>query len=329
MNNSSLKEWCNTINVPLIVSTYWGNEVLAIASGKIEKIGFDRPKGIYYKAPWLKIATWGNIWTFREYTDIAFTSQIGGSCDRVFLPRKFEETGNIGSREIAGEFIAASKLSCLVVQDEYYSVLPVWKPKWIDRPVLEDRCHVNGIALDEKGDLAYVTALGTNNRKEGWRQSEPVGGCIIDAKNKTAIVNTLRMPHSPRLYRGLLWVCDSMRGELSVIDVETQKRQPFVKFPEFVRGLAFWQDWAIVGLSRMRYTKRGWIAGEGRCGLAAVNLNTAKVEAVLNLNASEIFDVQVMPGENPVVVDPRSSVLNSLLVLPENNLNGDRSKTKK
>ncbi len=316
MSNLTLAEWCERISIPLIVSTYWGNEVFVIVDGKLSKIGFDRPKGIYYSAPWLKIATWGNVWTFREYTSVDVTSQIGDGCDSVFLPKKFEETGNIGSREIAGEFIAASKLSCLVTQDEEYSVLPAWKPKWIDRIVAEDRCHVNGVALNENRDLAYVTALGTSNKKNGWR-SEPIEGCVIDAKSGLAIVTNLRMPHSPRIYQDQLWVCDSMRGELSIIDVKTKKRHPFVKFPEFVRGLTFWKDWAIVGLSKMRYTKLGWAAGPGQCGLAAVNLNTAKIEATLALDANEVFDVQVLSQAKPVVIDPRSSILNSLLVLPE------------
>lgn len=321
MDNCSLLEWSALLDISLIVSTYWGNQVFVIADGKLSKVGSDRPKGIYYKSPWLKIATWNNIWTFREYTSVDITSQISGEHDTVFLPKKFEETGDIGSREIAGESIAASKLSCLVTLDDYYSVRPIWKPKWIDRVVAEDRCHVNGIALDKNFGLGYVTALGINNKKDGWR-TEPAGGCVIDAKTGLVIVDNLRMPHSPRLYQEQLWVCDSMRGELSIIDVKTKKRHPFVKFPEFVRGLAFWGDRAIVGLSQMRYTKLGWAAGPGQCGLAAVNLNTAKIEAILPLDANEVFDVQVLPGKKPIVIDPRSSVLNTLLVLPEShNLN--------
>ena len=286
-----------------------------ISNGKIEEISCDRPKGIYYEKPYLKIATWANLWTYREYTTPDVTNQIDLECDAVFVPKKFEETGNIGSRKIAGRWIASSKLSCVVEQDDYFTVFPSWQPKWIDRLIPEDRCHVNGIALDNSGNLAYVTALGTGNKKESWR-TDPVEGCIIDVKTKRAIVDNLRMPHSPRLYREQLWVCDSMRGELSVIDSKTKKRRPFVKFPEFVRGLAFWEDWAIVGLSKMRYSKGSWIKGGDRCGLAAVNSNTANVDAILVLKYDEIFDVQVLPFRNPKIIDPRSSVLDSLLVLP-------------
>jgi uncharacterized protein (TIGR03032 family) len=317
MNNCNLTAWCEVVSTHLIVSTYWNNQIIVITNGKLVKVGFDRPKGIYYRSPELKIATWANVWTYREYTDPNIIRQIDPNCDAVFIPKKFEETGNIGSREIAGDFIAASKLSCLVKQDDRYSVLPTWKPKWIDSIVAEDRCHVNGIALSSNGEPAYVTALGTGNKKESWR-SEPVAGCIIDIKTGRAIVDNLRMPHSPRLYGNHLWVCDSLRGELSIIDVKTRKRYPFVKFPEFVRGLAFWNEWAIVGLSKMRYSKGNWGASLGRCGLAAVNLNTAKVEAVLDLPANEIFDVQVLPFKNPVIVDPRSPILDSLLILPTN-----------
>ncbi|MEG3878979.1 DUF4915 domain-containing protein [Microcoleus sp. herbarium7] len=318
MQTVSPPEWTTLINIPLIVSTYRANKLLTISNGAINSVQLAQPKGVYYKSPWLRITTWNNVWTYREYTSPEITKQVSPDCDVVFIPKRLEETGDIGSREIAGESIAAAKLSCLVTVDDYFSVRPIWKPKWIDRIIAEDRCHVNGIALDQNFGLAYVTALGTSNKKDGWR-TEPVGGCIIDAKSGLVITSSLRMPHSPRLYQGKLWVCDSMRGELSVIDVKTKKRHAFVRFPEFVRGLAFWQDWAIVGLSRIRRIENNDIA---ICGIAAVNLNSGKVEAVLPLDADEIFDVQVLPFKNPVIVDPRSDILDSLLVLPENlNLN--------
>jgi uncharacterized protein (TIGR03032 family) len=315
MNIVSLPEWNAVIKTPLIVSTYWSNDLLTIGNGSAEKFALDRPKGIYYQKPYLKIATWGNLWTFREYTESHITRQVDPDCDAIFVPKKFEETGNIGSREIAGNFIAASKLSCVVQVDEVFTVSPVWKPDWIADVVPEDRCHVNGVALDENGNLKYVTALGTGNRKESWR-TEPVKGCVIDVQSGRVIVDNLRMPHSPRTYQKQLWVCDSMRGELSIIDVKAKKRQPFVRFPDFVRGLAFWEDWAIVGLSKMRYAKGSWIKAGDRCGLAAVNLNTANIDAILVLNYDEIFDVQVLPFKNPKILDPRASVLDSLLILP-------------
>jgi len=310
-----LPEWNTIIETPLIVSTYWSNQILTIANGKVETITCDRPKGIYYQAPYLRIATWANLWTFRECTQKHITRQIDSGCDAIFVPKSCEETGNIGSREIARKWIASSKLSCLATLDDCFTVLPTWRPKWIDSIVAEDRCHVNGIALGTDGKPKYVTALGTGNSKESWR-TDPVQGCIIDVESGRAIVKNLRMPHSPRIYGDRLWVCDSMRGELSVVDTKTKKRHPFVKFPEFVRGLAFWKDWAIVGLSKMRYNKGTWIKGGDRCGLAAVNLNTANVDAVLELEYNEIFDVQVLPFNNPKIIDPRSTTLDSLLILP-------------
>ncbi len=318
MDIVSRPEWNAVIKTPLIVSTYWGNDVLTIANGNAEKIKLDRPKGMYYQKPYLKIATWGNLWTFREYTEPHITRQVDPDCDVVFVPKKFEETGDIGSREIAGNFIASSKLSSVVQMDDFFTVFPAWKPHWITDVVAEDRCHVNGIALDENGNLKYVTALGIGNSKESWR-TEPVQGCVIDVGSRRAIVDNLRMPHSPRIYRNQLWVCDSMRGELSVIDVVAKKRRPFIRFPDFVRGLAFWEDWAIVGLSKMRYSKGSWIKAGDRCGLAAVNLNTANVDAILELKYDEIFDIQVLPFKNPKIIDPRSTVLNSLLILPKFN----------
>jgi uncharacterized protein DUF4915 len=60
------------------------------------------------------------------------------------------------------------------------------------------------------------------------------------------------MPHSPRLYRGKLWLLDSGRGQFGYVDLEREVFEPVAFCPGYARGLAFHGDYAIVGISRAR-----------------------------------------------------------------------------
>ena len=59
-------------------------------------------------------------------------------------------------------------LSCIGVYDINYSLRPKWKPPFIDVLVPEDRCHLNGMTLED-GIPKFATALSKTNSKEGWR----------------------------------------------------------------------------------------------------------------------------------------------------------------
>jgi uncharacterized protein (TIGR03032 family) len=116
------------------------------------------------------------------------------------------------------------------------------------------------------------------------------------------------MPHSPRFYRGKLWVLNSGTGQFGSIDPATGAFDPVAFCPGYLRGLAFVGEYAVVGLSRPRHDKtftglaleealraRG---AEARCGLHVINLRTGDVEHFLRVEGivTEIYDVAVVPG---------------------------------
>ena len=116
------------------------------------------------------------------------------------------------------------------------------------------------------------------------------------------------MPHSPRWYRGRLWLTNAGTGELVTVDPVTGTWEPFCFCPGFVRGLTFFGDYAIVGSSKPRegdiysglqLDDRLAAAGQPpRLGLFIIDLRTAQIVQWLFIDgeARELYDVVVLPG---------------------------------
>ena len=64
----------------------------------------------------------------------------------------------------------------------------------------------------------YVTAVSKSDTIDGWRDRRFDGGIVIDVQTGKIAIGGLSMPHSPRLYRGKLWVLNSGTGEIGSIE---------------------------------------------------------------------------------------------------------------
>ena len=114
-------------------------------------------------------------------------------------------TGDLDVHDLAldreGKIIFVNTLfSCLATVSPQHSFIPLWQPAFISKLAAEDRCHLNGLAM-ENGHPRYVTAVGQTDVADGWRDRRKDGGCIIDVNSKEVIVSDLSMPHSPRVYQ--------------------------------------------------------------------------------------------------------------------------------
>ncbi len=78
-----------------------------------------------------------------------------------------------------------------------------WKPPFLSKLAAEDRCHLNGLAM-ESGRAAYVTSVSQNDVTDGWRARRRDGGCVIDVRTNETLVSGGSMPHSPRV-----WCCQA------------------------------------------------------------------------------------------------------------------------
>src|SRR5262249_31014358 len=146
----------------------------------------------------------------------------------------------------SGRLVFISTLfSCLATTDERYNFAPLWRPKFISKLAAEDRCHLNGLALDEQGKVRYVTAASQSDIADGWRDQRHNCGVVIDIQSNEIIASGLSMPHSPRVYRDKLWVLDSGNGNFGFVDRKSGMFEAVTFCPGYARGLSFIGDFAI------------------------------------------------------------------------------------
>ncbi len=189
----------------------------------------------------------------------------------------------------------------------------------------EDRCHLNGLAMVD-GKPAFLTALGATDAPEGWRANKKDGSILLDYASREPIVRGLSMPHSPRWYRGRLWLLESGRGRLATVDLASGRMETVVQLPGFTRGLDFMGPLAFVGLSQLRESNPFTDIpitddnADRMSGMWVVNIETAQTIAFLKFSASveEIFAVQALAGARfPAIVDEDDEPIKATYVLPE------------
>ncbi len=192
---------------------------------------------------------------------------------------------------------------------EDYSFVPHWRPPFISQLIDQDRCHLNGMALDG-GVPRFVSAMSETDTAGGWRPNKATSGVIMEVPSGEVICRGLSMPHSPRVYGGRLWALNSGYGTLGWIDVKTGQYNAVEAMPGYTRGLSFAGQFAFVGLSKIRETS---VFGgvpiaehrhELRCGVGVIDLTTGKTVAVFQFHSgvSEIFAVEALHGfRNPLI----------------------------
>ncbi len=241
--------------------------------------------------------------------------QINNVFDACYVPREIFVTGELDAHDIGqlkdGRIVFVNTLyNCLATPSERHSFTPVWKPPFISKIVKEDRCHLNGLAMEE-GVPRYVTAVSKSDTIDGWRDRRFDGGIVVDVQSGEIVIGGLSMPHSPRIYRGKLFVLNSGTGELGWI--EPGPKAADAKFhvvafcPGFVRGLSFHGKYAFVGLSKPRYQRFEGLAldkklsetdSEPWCGVQVIDLDTGVCVHWFRIDGpvAELYDLGVVPG---------------------------------
>lgn len=232
--------------------------------------------------------------------------------DAVFVPRMAWFTGDLDTHDMAigadgRPLFVNTAFGCLATVEDGHSFRPLWQPPFLSRFAAEDRCHLNGLAT-EAGQPRFVTAVSQSDVADGWRDRRRDGGVVIDVADNRIVAQGLSMPHSPRLYRGRLWLLNSGTGEFGHVDPATGQFTALCFCPGYARGLAFAGDHAVIGLSLPRDNRafQGLALDEAlrardtqaRCGLIVVDLTSGDITAWLRLEGvvRELYDVQVLPG---------------------------------
>jgi uncharacterized protein (TIGR03032 family) len=271
------------------------------------------------------------IWRFENALAPA---QMSKGYDRLYVPQVGYTTGDLDVHDLAIDVdglpvFVNTLFSCLATTSETHSFKPLWKPPFISRLAAEDRCHLNGLAM-EAGRPRYATSASESDVADGWRDRRSIGGCLIDVQANEVVLRGLSMPHSPRLYNGKIWLLNSGTGELGTVDVMAGQFEPVAFCPGYARGMTFIGDFAVIGLSLARGNKtfsglpldallhrRG---AEPRCGLMVVDLRTGdtvhwvRIEGVV----SELYDVVALPSVNrPMALGFKSDEIRRILTIED------------
>ena len=214
--------------------------------------------------------------------------------DAVYAPHAAWVTGDLDVHDVGfgadGRPIFVNTLfGCIAAVSDSHSFRPLWKPRFISRLAAEDRCHLNGMAMQD-GRPLYATAVSRSDAADGWRDRRADGGVVIDVATGEIVAEGLSMPHSPRLHGGKLWLLNSGTGEFGHVDLEAGRFEPVAFCPGYARGLAFAGSHAIVGLSQARENRTfsGLALDEAlasrdtapRCGLAVIDLASGDMTAL-------------------------------------------------
>jgi uncharacterized protein (TIGR03032 family) len=328
----------NQLGVSLLVSTYQAGKVVAVgfAQGELTLSyhNFERAMGLAVKPDAIAVGARAQVWfLLRGAPDLAAQIDPPGRHDACFLTRSSHFTGEIQAHELAwastdplssggrgqgeGElWLVNTAFGCLCTLDGRHSFVPRWRPPFLTGLAAEDRCHLNGLAM-ANGAPKYVTALAETDTPQGWRPDKVKSGCLIDVPSGQTVARGFAMPHSPRVHRGRVWMLHSGAGQLVLVDPTSGKAETVTELPGYTRGLALYDRFAFVGLSRIRETATFGgmpIAArrpELKCGVGVVDLGTGRLMAHLEFitGVEEIFDVQVLHGPRcPALSGPYPSL---------------------
>lgn len=306
--------WLEGQRVSLALTTYQAGRLVMIGrrpdgSVRAHERMIEQCQGLWTDGRSLWTSGLYALWRFENDMPAGAVSPAG--VDRRFVPREGRITGRIDCHDIGlgddGPIFVNTLFNGLCGISGTGSFRPLWKPPFISAWTPEDRCHLNGLAMDGTRP-AYVSAVSRSDTLDGWRERRADGGVVVDVASGEIVCSGLSMPHSPRLYDGRLWVLNSGRGQFGQIDPATGDFTAVAFCPGYARGLAFIGRHAVIGLSRPRnnQTFEGLALDqelaardtEPRCGLIVVNIDTGVTEAWLRFahTLDELYDVAVMPG---------------------------------
>jgi uncharacterized protein (TIGR03032 family) len=312
----------------LLITTYQSGRIIVarLRDGQLNTHfrAFPSPMGVAVSPQAITLGTKNFIWHFRNHPAIAGALE-DGQVDAAFVPAAAYGTGDIRVHELVyttgGLVFVNTRFSCLAALDSVNSFRELWRPPFITELAAEDRCHLNGVAV-EGGTVRYVTALGESNTPAGWRERKADGGIVIDVLSNEIIARGLCMPHSPRLYDGKLWILESGKGELCVVDRATGDKTVVAEVPGFARGLTFAGPFAFIGLSQIRESVFDGMPvarlPERNCGVWIVDIRNGQIQGFLRFHGSvqEIFDVQLLAGMRcPDILEPADDATGRAFVL--------------
>ncbi len=331
--SSNVPELLLQLKCTLALSTYQAGKVILLSATSDEDLiqlprNFAKPMGIAIADNKMAVASQDEVTVLANAPGLAPAyPRQPNTYDAFYVPRSTYYTGQVDIHDLewGGDQLWAvnTLFSCICNIDEDYSFRPIWQPSFIDELNPEDRCHLNGMALVD-GKPKFATALGQSNSPQGWRENKANGGVLIDVQTNDLVLQGLPMPHSPRLYNDELYLLLSATGEFVRVDREKGTYEVIHKLDGFVRGMARYDDYLFVGLSKLRKrstTFQDLPVSEKSvfCGIVIVYLPKVSLYGHIKYENSveEIYDVKVLPNMiRPGLIGPAKPEHKWSLALP-------------
>lgn len=312
--------WLARMRLSLVVSTYQAGRLMFIGQRpdgrlRVHERRVEFCQGIWSDGQDLWASSRTMLWRFRNGLPPGMGTEDGA--DRLFIPREARVTGVLDVHDMGlgrmagmaapGPIFVATQFNCLATISDTAGFRPLWRPPFVSALAPEDRCHLNGLAMQD-GAPAYVTAVAETDAEGAWRAHRVGGGVVIRVADGAVVARGLAMPHSPRLHGGRLWLLDAARGRFGWIDPASGRFEMVAFCPGFARGLALVGRYAVIGLSRPRgnATFEGLpladeLARRGlapRCGIMVVDVETGAEVTWLSFEHAieELYDVIALPG---------------------------------
>ncbi|WP_051280329.1 TIGR03032 family protein [Anaerovorax odorimutans] len=325
-------ELLDKLNISLILSTYQAGKVIILSSDGERMYQlvreFSRPMGIALRKPLMALAGALGVTVFRTDPNLAKTyPEKPDVYDAFYYPTSVFRTDYVDIHDIAftkkGLIGVNTSFSCLCRLDGEYSFNPIWKPPFIEKYIPQDLCHLNGMAVDDSSEIRYVTAFGETASKEGWRENKLTSGILMDVKTNQIVLSGLPMPHSPRVYKGDIYMLLSATEQLIKVDLKTKSYQVVAKLDGFIRGLSFKDQYAFIGISKLRNTHTfsdlELVDKEIKAGVVIVDLNSGEVVGKIEYESDveELYDVHILEGYKRVnILNYQQSLKHRALITP-------------
>lgn len=307
-----LPELLMKLNLSLAISTYQAGKLVFINPKDENTLSilprsFHKPMGFDVEGSRMVLACKDEVILLENNPELArYYPNKPDAYDALFVPRATFYSGQVDMHDIkfGKEDIWAvnTSFSCLCKINGHHNFIPTWQPPFIDHLASEDRCHLNGLVLKD-GQPKYVTALGTTNTPQGWRDCITDGGILMDLTTNETILDGLAMPHSPMLYKNELYLLLSAKGQLVKVNVETKSYEVIKDLDGFCRGMDIIGDYAFIGMSKLRknsstFAKLSFSDKAVSAGIKVIHIPTKAYVGELQFKASvdEIYEVKVLSG---------------------------------
>ncbi len=326
-------ELLHKLNISLAISTYQAGKVVLLSAFDKDRLiqlprTFENAMGMAIKDEKIAIATGKKVEILKNSPNLAHIYPSKPNVyDAIYMPRTSYHTGYLALHDMAflnDKLVAVNTLfSTLSYIDDNQSFTPFWQPPFITDLMPEDRCHLNGLAI-ENGEIKYVTALGTTDTAQGWREDKLKGGVLMEYPSGKIILSGLSMPHSPRIYNGKLYLLNSAQGELIEVNPETETYKVIVNLGGFARGMDIVGDYLFIGVSKLRHNSQVFrdlpIAKTSFAGVIAVHLPYKAVVAKVSykMSVDEIYDVKVLHNKiRPNILSDDMDIIKAALTFDD------------